>query len=153
MYSRNREMPKINLEQLEGMLTSEQFELVKGIVAKQGKNKGCLRAAKPKVTFNEDCFGEVEPDAKEGKTAYVWRMVAFYASPLSQHHCMPCTADWSLPGSYQERYALTKELDKLVEVVLSTIPKENLHGLRRWGQVFGVVGTPQYNDDGAIVYR
>lgn len=48
-------------------------------------NKGKLRASKPKAS---------------GEAAYVWRMVAFIASPISQHHCMPMTAEFDLPEQF-----------------------------------------------------
>ncbi len=53
-------------------------------IAEQILNKGKLRASKP----------------KDGEAAYVWRMVAFICSPVSQHQCMPMTAEFDLPQQY-----------------------------------------------------
>ena len=155
-------MPKIDLVKLSGILSEEDMILVKGIVATQGKNKGCLRASKPKVTRtrvvdSSSNYGyRVEVDPIEGQTAYVWRMVAFMISPKPAHHCMPCTVDFDLPvesivGS--EAKAMRAYLDWIVDVVVDSIPMNQWHGIRRWGNVLGVVGTPRYNDEGAVIYR
>lgn len=53
-------------------------------IAEACLNKGKLRASKP----------------KEGQAAYVWRMLAFYVSPVSQHQCMPITADWDMQNQH-----------------------------------------------------
>jgi hypothetical protein len=160
------QMPEIKLDEISNMLSAEDFELVKGIVATRGKNKGCLRAAKPKVERHivgieriETSYGPydrkiVEPDEAQGKTAYIWRMVAFFVSPLRQHNCMPCTADFDVPGSWgSEKRARLAELDAIVDVVVDTIKASDWHGVRRWGQAFGQIGTPEIAADGSIVYR
>jgi len=151
-------MPKINLGNLN--LSPSELDLVRGIVATKGKNKGCLRASKPKVTRTrvdnpDSLYGyDVVVDDHEGKVAYVWRMVAFYVSPKGQHQCMPVTCDFDLPGSYgPEKRALMVELDRIVDIVANSISKDQWHGVRRWGQVFGIVGTPRYNEEGAVIYR
>ena len=152
------QMPKIDLNRLAQTLAPNELDLVRGIVSTRGETKGCLRASKPEVELHEagrDRYGlkVYEPDEQQGKVAYIWRMVAFYASSKSEHHCMPCTADFDLPGGFSESRELARYLDTIVDRVLSTIPKEQWHGIRRWGQVYGVVGTPQYDDEGAIIYR
>ena len=156
-------MPLIDLDTLKTKLTPAQFTLVKGIVATRGENKGRLRASKPKVAkkikvagtrWENDYYYDFanEADALTGMTAYVWRMVAFYASPKSQHNCMPVCADFDLPGTVKETRETAKKLDTMiVNVVLDTIPQ--LHGLNRWAQVYGLAGTPQYNKEGAVIYR
>jgi len=156
---RNQEMPRIDLEHLRTILLPADFELVRGIVSTQGKNKGRLRASKPKVDrlsigLNKYGLEQYEPDETQGKTAYIWRMVAFSASPKSQHHCMPCTADFDVPGHWgDEKRAILQELDAIVDAVLDTIPADEWHGIRRWGNAFGVIGTPQVTSDGSIIYR
>lgn len=132
-------MPKIDLELLKEQLTPAELEIVSKIVASRGKNKGRLRASKPKVDFVEKDGELVPSDLAAGKAAYVWRMVAHYTSPLRQHHCMPCTAEFSLPGSYYERRSLIEELGRLVDIVCKTIPVEQWHGVRRWAGILGRV--------------
>jgi hypothetical protein len=106
--------------------------------------KGVLRSSKPK---------------KDGEAAYVWRMVAFQVSSKPQHHCMPCTADFDLPqeywekGAYEKRHNRIRELDAIANQIVDLIPKSQWHGIHRWGNVFGQIGTPTYNDEGAVIYR
>jgi len=131
-------MPELNLEA--AGLTTEEYALAKGIVATRGKNKGCLRASKPKVERTD--LGPQEPGSfyhnwhiEGGETAYIWRMVAFFISPKHQHQCMPCTADMDLPGDgFKERKALAEELDEVVDKIVDTVPKHQWHGVRRWAR-------------------
>ena len=164
MYSK---MPKLDLDLIKTLMAPHQFALVKGIVATRGENKGCLRAAKPKThktvavsakspEFVGDVdyvYEDLETATKLGYTAYIWRMVAFSISPKSQHHCMPCTADWSIPGAYSDIKEEIKALDELVDIVVKTVKVSEWHGIKRWGQVYGKIGTPRVTPDGAIVYR
>lgn len=114
-------------------LTGEAREFTNAITV-----NGRLRASKP----------------KDGRAAYVWRMVAFTVSPNSRHQCMPCTADFGIDcGDYNERRAICRELDKIVDQIVKAVPVTEWHGVRRWGQVFGRVGTPTATAEGAIVYR
>ena len=65
-------------------------------------------------------------------------------SPNRQHQCMPMTADFNLPAYYegttkwscQAARAMGKELDKLVDKIISYIPKEQWHGVKAWGRAF-----------------
>jgi hypothetical protein len=154
-----QQMPRIELSRIEG-LDAADLALVAGIISGQGANKGCLRASKPNVTMHyvgRDKYNcrVYEPDATEGRIAYIWRMVAFQISPKSEHHCMPVTADFDLPGrcGSDERKAAMAECDRIVEAVVDSVPKTQWNGIIRWGQVFGVVGTPRYNEEGAVIYR
>ena len=108
-------------------------------------HKGRLRATKP------TCDGFVQ---------YVWRMVAFLVSPNPRHHCMPCTAEFGIDIRDSEgRWDVTavhaecKRLDVIVDAIVDTIPPSEWHGVHRWGQAFGQIGTPKYNDEGAVIYR
>ena len=154
-----KEYPVIDLGRLAQVLTAEEFEIVKGIVSTRGENKGRLRASKPEVerikVKDPDSYTgyDYQPVGIQGETAYVWRMVAFFASPDPKHHCMPCTADFDLPGKFAESRELAKRMDKLVDKVLDTISPEKWHGVRRWGQAFGQIGTPVLTPEGAYVYR
>lgn len=129
MY-RGQQMPVIDLEALRPDLEPMEVAIVRRIIASQGKNKGRLRASKPHV--------DNDADPLSGKAAYVWRMVAFMASPDPRHSCMPVTADWDLPVPYgQERRAMTKELDQLVDKVVATMPMSE--GAMSWARGFGLV--------------
>ena len=147
------DMPLIPLDELRRTLSVEDYRIVTGIVATRGKNKGRLRASKPKVTRRK-VGDRVEPDRHEGYTAYVWRMVAFSISPVPAHQCLPCTADFDVPGHWgPEKREVLDYLDGIVDAVVKSVPVAEWHGVRRWGQVFGAVGTPQYNEEGAVIYR
>jgi len=143
-------MPKINLDNCN--LTTEER-----VIAERILNKGQLRASKPAIKYTikeQDCYPRRirVPDELGGKAAYVWRMVAFSISPKPQHQCMPMTADFDLPGDYTETRELAKELDKLVDKIIASVPKSEWYGVRRWGQAFGMVGSPQVTEEGAVVY-
>jgi hypothetical protein len=129
-------MPKVDLS----VLTDEERELAEGIVATRGKNAGRLRASKPPVE-RKRVYVDVESPGpmykrlkiEGGETAYIWRMVAFYVSPISQHHCMPVMADCDLPADdFDKRMKLAKELDKIVDKIVDTVPKDQWYGVARW---------------------
>lgn len=133
-------MPAIDVAALMNTLSRDEFELVEPIIATQGKNSGRLRASKP---------GNVD-----GRSMYIWRLVAFYVSPMRQHQCMPITADFDLPGeNYHDRLMLARELDKIVDKVTDTIPMSEWYGVKRWGQAYGQIGMPITRENGSIVYR
>ena len=132
-------MPKVDLEKLSEILEPEEFAIARRIVAKQGKNKGRLRASKPYV--------DNKADPLSGKAAYVWRMVAFICSPIGQHNCMPVTADWDLPIRYRayedkaqyraDKKQLLDELDALVDKITATMPMSE--GALQWSRALGLV--------------
>ena len=138
-----RQMPKIDVDKLQEILDPKEFAIVRRIIATRGVNKGCLRGSKPKVQNHIDPLS--------GKSAYVWRMVAFLSSPNPQHACMPVTADFDLPIEYRdyedsyegrEQYrkdkrAMLKELDELVDKVAATMPMSE--GAMQWARGFGLV--------------
>lgn len=154
-------MPKIDLVKLSEVLSKSDMVLVRGIVATRGPNKGCLRASKPKlvrtkVADPDSPYGyRIHKDTIEAKTAYLWRMIAFMISPKSQHQCMPVMAVYDLPVSSvsDEGKAMIKELDALTDAILATVPLSECHGLRRWGNAFGLTGTRQLTAEGAYIYR
>ena len=125
-----KSFPFINLESLKEILSAENYLLAEAIVTTQGRNKGCLRSNKPK---------------ENPKAAYVWRMVAFQISPSSHHHCMPVCADFDLyealpkeEQKYDKVHLLAKQLDKeVVDPITNTVPKEQWHGIMRWGRALG----------------
>jgi hypothetical protein len=133
-------MPTINVAALMNELSREEFALVEPIIATQGKNAGRLRASKP-----SQC---------DERSMYIWRLVAFYVSPMRQHQCMPVTADFDLPGeNYHERMMLAHKMDAIVDKVTDAIPMSEWHGIKRWGQAYGQIGTPITRENGTIVYR
>lgn len=157
-----KQMPKIDLDKLSETLSPKELEITRRVIATRGKNKGCLRASKPKVEFvkvadnDPDSFYNYryEPtDPVAGQAAYVWRMVAFFASPLQQHNCMPCTQEFSLPGPRSERKGQVGWLNTIVDRILATIPTRQQAGLLRWGQAYGLIGTPRFTSTGEVIYR
>ena len=137
--------PKIDLEKLEQILTKDEFEIAKGIVATRGKNKGCLRVSAPKIkSWREDNpssrYGyDIVFDELQSHTAYVWRMVAFYIGKHHSHSCMPVTATFKLNVSWRtkEYDELIKWLDSIVDKVVETVPVEQWSGVSRWHKALG----------------
>ena len=149
-------MTYINLPQLKEELPAADYALVEGIVATRGKNKGLLRAAKPLVPrqidkpYPPDYKGvhfrntypdfKNEADANKGRTAYIWRQVAFYVGQ-GQAASMPVTDIFDLPGilNSPEQKADKAHLDGLVDKILSTLPLSEKKGLIRWGKALGLL--------------
>lgn len=130
-------MPKIDIHNCG--LTVGEWLLCQGIL---NSKTGELRASKPKVAKmvegqDRRYHYQNDADANTGRTAYIWRMVAFYISPISQHHCMPITCEWELPGNFDERRAEAKELDAIVDKIVNSVPKTQWHGVARWGKALG----------------
>lgn len=69
-------------------------------------------------------------DMLKGRAAYVWRMVAFFTSPISQHHCMPVMAEF-----YVCNRSEAQKMDELVDRIVDSIPKAEWNGVRRWAEV------------------
>lgn len=122
-------------------LTEREYRIANRIL-----NKGNLRASKPTVK---------PEDPETGIAAYVWRMVAWSVSDDRKHQCMPVCADFDLPGRYgsDERKAAQAEGDLLEDKITKSIPPTQWRGILRWGEAYGLVGTPRYNEEGAVVYR
>lgn len=119
--------------------TLDEMEILERIC-----NKGHLRASPPpkpkmeKVKHGEGVLDfhfkySSEEHRMRGHSVYVWRMVAFLISPVSQHHCMPVTAEWNLASRRVEQ----SELDKLIDKIVDTVPKEQWQGVIRWGRALG----------------
>lgn len=124
-----QQMPEVDLAKLFLEMTKEEYHITKRLVATRGKNKGLLRASKPPV--------DNDLDPESGKAAYVWRMVAFMASPMPAHRCMPVCAEFDLPGKFSERKELVKELDALVNKIAATLPVSA--GALSWARGFGII--------------
>jgi hypothetical protein len=128
-------MPLIN----PALFSGEELELVSGIVSHQGKNKGRLRASKPKLeweAYEKDGRKLRRPTLKTGSVAFLWRMVAFAISPVYKHHCLPIMADFDLPYSYgtPEYKALRDRLQALADKVEASILPGQRHGTVRWAR-------------------
>jgi hypothetical protein len=132
-------MPTIDVDQLP--LSEEDRDIVRRIVV-----KGHLRASAPPTR---------PITADSGLAYYVWRMVAFYVSPNPRHHCMPVTADFYTPYKWgtPEQKELIARGDRIEKVIVASIPVSQWHGVRRWGQAFGMIGTPRISEDGSVIYR
>lgn len=134
--------PELNFDGLD--LTSDERKLANMIVAQQGKNKGRLRAAKPKVEYEIYDYknGKYRVSTFDtGRAAYLWRMVAFFISKNYQHHCMPICADFDLPfrldnPNWQaESRVMAKELDKLADKICNhCVPLLQQTGAMRWAR-------------------
>ncbi len=141
------QMPKVTIPP---DLSDEDRRIVSGII---NTKTGELRASKPTTPrkieipstrpdpiFKTNWVYQDQDGEIAGKTAYVWRMVAFYVSPHPQHQCMPVTADFDLPAiNHQDRRNQAKELDILVDKVTNLIPKSQWHGVTRWAKAFGAI--------------
>jgi hypothetical protein len=118
-------MPKIDLNKLAAILTPAELKLAQRIV---NPKTGALRASKPPVKHIRQ-------------------------TSVLKHGCLPICADGDLPVFGAERRALTTTLDAIVKKIVDTLPSEEWHGIKRWGQAYGLVGTPQVRESGSIVYR
>jgi len=129
------EMPEITYKGT----TKEEEEILKRICV-----KGHLRASSPmKPNLEEVKHGEgilyyhfkysSEEDRLRGRSAYVWRMVAFLVSPHAPHHCMPVRAEFYLASYRVEK----SELDSLIDRIVNAVPKEQWSGVIRWGRALG----------------
>ena len=117
-------MQTINLDAAN--LNEEDLAIAKQIV----KSNGQLYASKPKRA--------------SGEAKYVWRMVVFSVSDKPAHQCMPVTAELDMPDQYWNgensfdlRHARMKELDKIADAIVDTVPKTQWHGVMRWGRTLG----------------
>lgn len=130
-------MPIIPLDHL----SEEERKLASQIVASKGKNKGRLRASKPKITYEivtREGRRYRESTMESGSVAYLWRMVAFIVSPIGQHNCLPMMADMDLPYftiSADEHKELKRKLNALADKITDVMKSGDKHGLRRWANV------------------
>ena len=128
------QMPAINLDGL--TLTATERDLVEACIATQGKNKGRLRASKPKIVYGED----KKPAKLTGEAAYLWRMLAFDLCSFAPHCCMPVCADMDLPHDEHEiRMQVCYTLDSLADKVAKHQGWANRGGTLRWAKAFGVL--------------
>ena len=113
------------------------------------KPGGTLRASRPEAPKGASEF-EIE---FYGACAYLWRMLAFHVSKRREHQCLPIMADCYLAGSYEARRQTSKDLDGVIDRWIKQVPPRQWHGIIRWGEALGQVGTPRLAQDGSIVYR
>lgn len=130
-------MPTVNILEAENAIyqnysNKDEGQAILHIIVKKD---GTVRASKPKVK-----------DALTGKAAYVWRMVCFLTSPKPAHQCMPCTCDFDLPVADEDgkwRYTLARdmaaELKPVEDAIVDAIAKEDWHGVKTWGRIFGTI--------------
>lgn len=132
-------MPIINLDAAN--LTKEEQELAKGIV---NPRTGALRATKPQVKVIDHGIDPDDPNGyyhiythEGGRTAYIWRHVAFMVSPRRQHQCMPTLDFCDLDGTMEEIREESAKLRNIADRIVETVPAEQQHGLHRWARAFG----------------
>ena len=150
-------MPTIDLTTISRSLINEQYvytndhtgdpeacnglEVARRIIATQGINAGRLRASKPNmdeyiVERNRHGYPARyrTMSLANAASAQVWRYVAFSASPNGQHHCMPVMATFDCPiDMTTDRLAeFSRWCQRVADIVLTTIPMEQQHGLKRW---------------------
>lgn len=149
------QMPAVNFQTLRNLLDDEDYQIALRCL---NPKTGTLRASKPTVDRSRP---------ETGIAAYAWRMAAFSVSPISQHQCMPCTADFDLPdGDYSWddpesvkvagraiRKAAQQRGDRIEEAIVHSVSVREWHGVRRWGNAFGVIDQPYVTTEGAIIYR
>lgn len=138
----NGQMPEVDLEALKKALPPRLYGVaLKCLVVR--KSGARLRASRP------------ETSVELGVAAYAWRMAAFSVSPRSRHHCMPACATFYLDASWgTPEYERLRDMgDRIEQALVFAIPVAQWHGVRRWGQAYGLVGTPRYDEDGAVIYR
>jgi hypothetical protein len=126
------DMPRVDFTKLSPLA----LEYAKAIC----RRDGTLRASRPPLS-----------DKFHRRAAYVWRMVMFQVSPRRQHQCLPICAPLYLDPADDD--SVEHLLDAIVDEIVDAVPVHQWHGILRWGEAFGLVGTPRYAPDGAIVYR
>lgn len=111
------EMPKIDMMALWRKLPASDMAIIRRIVKPKSFQ---LKGSRPKLH-----------DSDESRyAAYVWRMVAFYVSPNSQHHCIPTTCFWWLPKGSDGK--VMQRLNGLVDKITATVPRQEWWGVRAW---------------------
>jgi hypothetical protein len=120
------------------------LDVARATIATQGKNRGCLRAAKPPIAtqiIQRERHGYsgnyYTMTLAEGAAAQVWRWVAFYASSNGQHHSIPVMAEFDAPFDMttDDLRSFSKWCQQVTDTVLKIIPIEQQTGLRRWANV------------------
>jgi hypothetical protein len=165
--TRKAQMPAVNLEKLTAALTAEELDIVTRFI----KADGSIRASKPTVermVVNTEVihteYGDYLDkkydcaDPQQGKAAYTWRHVVFAVSPKREHHCIPTLDFCDLPDEItNDGYMMTNPklaaLHRLADKVIDCVNIKEWHGVRRWGNALGTIGTPQVRENGSIVYR
>lgn len=159
-------MPKIDAEKVSLSVDSVEQRAQERAILARILNKGALKATKPAIRAG------TENELTDRCAAYVWRMVAFQAFKNPVHQCMPVCAEFDLPDfgsrgldwnapdfdeklheASAKRRALSKQLDDLADRIVDTLHPSQWHGVQRWGQAMGQIGTPQVAKDGSIIYR
>lgn len=132
----NSEIPEIDLSKI--TLTPEENNLVQKILT-SGKVRRTRPPLPKKVAIGGHYQYKNEEDRNCGRACYLWREVVFVISPISAHHCMPCSDIFYLDAKFGE--ALEKEkkmLNELADRIVNIVPKDKWYGIQRWGRALGV---------------
>jgi hypothetical protein len=100
----------------------DESAIIAAIVAKQGKNKGQLRAS---MTSNFS-------DRDAARAYYVWRLARFHGG---KDVTMPMMADLAVRGD-----PFKAELDKLADAVAKQYFGTDMAAAHRWGRALGFIG-------------
>ena len=118
-----RDMPRWSREQTDSLSPLAQ-RLLKQVSKEADNGDRILLANRPRKTGHGD---------------YVWRMLAFFLSPLPIHHHLPMNAPF-YAGTAEDGTLLNhdvwtqlqKALDVIVDEIMAVIPKKDWHGVQRW---------------------
>lgn len=129
------DMPDVNMDYIKSNLSNDELEIALAVI-KKNKNGYTIRASMPSRNSGGDAY-------------YVWRMVAFYVSPKSQHHCIPACADFKIPDEHIQNYGSSDEysfkkrknyieqrLEPIVDTIVNSVPKNQWYGVHRWAKAF-----------------
>lgn len=143
----NRSMPTLDLTTIHAAVDANNLDtrfhaVVDRLVGRGGKLRSARPEARPFEDGTVDQYGRknLVRDYVEGCAAYVWRNVTFYVSPDSKHHSMPtldfCYIPTKAGYGTPEYKALEADLNKLVDIIVDTVPVTQRHGVNRWRNVF-----------------
>lgn len=100
----------------------DEKKILERIVAKQGKNKGKIRAAMSSPNGH---------NVDEGRAYFVWRIARFHGG---KDVTMPMTADMVVRGD-----PFKKELEAIADKVAKSFFGTDLAGAARWAKAFGII--------------
>lgn len=150
MCNMTNTMPRINIDKLHEKLTPAQFNLAKQVISiRKGEVK--LRSTRSKSSGSGD---------------YIWRMVAFFVSPIRAHQSIPVMAEnyiqdsevmhrpemyrvhegtclhwdentWNMMHLAAKRSAyIHAELNPIVDAIVDSVNPNDWNGVKNWAKAF-----------------